>query len=224
MKKPIVGIISSILGFNNDDPFADRYYVLNNYTKKLLECGMIPISIVFDDQKVIKESLELCDGFVFPGGTIIRSYHFEVLDYAIKHNKPVLGTCMGMQIMGLYSVNNLNEGSNLYKIENDINHWPLNIMRKTIDTTAHDVNIDKNSLLYDIFNVDKLAVNSLHNYGVREVGKNFRIVARADDNTIEGIEYISKDHFILGVQWHPEVVAKYDSLWNRFRMECEKRI
>ena len=39
--KKIVGIISNVQGFNDDDIFKDRYYTLNTYVKRIKEVGGI---------------------------------------------------------------------------------------------------------------------------------------------------------------------------------------
>ena len=56
--------------------------------------------------------------------------------------------------------------------------------------------------MYKIYKKDKLEVNSYHEQAIKDVAPGFRIVARCDDGTIEGIE---KDN-VIGVQWHPESV------------------
>ena len=116
---------------------------------------------------------------------------------------------MGHQIIGLYSIN---------KDENDLekinNHYILN--------NTHLIDIDKNSKLYKIFN-DKLYVNSRHLYKLKELKWPFKIVAKSQDNVIEAIEYIDKNHFIIGIQWHPEDMDNMQSLYNYFLKEVLKR-
>lgn len=47
-------------------------------------------------------------------------------------------------------------------------------------------------------------VNSSHHQSVDQVGDGLHAVARADDGIIEAIESGNDDHYVLGVQWHPE--------------------
>ena len=70
------------------------------------------------------------------------------------------------------------------------------------DQSKHIINIEEDSFLYKIYKKDKLEVNSYHEQAIKDVAPGFRIVARCDDGTIEGIE---KDN-VIGVQWHPESV------------------
>jgi putative glutamine amidotransferase len=47
-------------------------------------------------------------------------------------------------------------------------------------------------------------VNSSHHQAIENVGDGLRIVARSHDDVIEAVESTSPDHFVLGIQWHPE--------------------
>jgi len=50
-----------------------------------------------------------------------------------------------------------------------------------------------------------IPVNSSHHQSVEQAGNGLRVVARCpDDDIIEAMEGSSPDHFVLGVQWHPE--------------------
>lgn len=51
----------------------------------------------------------------------------------------------------------------------------------------------------------KIAVNSYHHQAVALAGDGLRVVARSpQDGLIEAVENASGEHFVLGVQWHPE--------------------
>ena len=50
-----------------------------------------------------------------------------------------------------------------------------------------------------------VAVNSSHHQAVRTPGDNLRVSAVSpDDGVIEAVELDAADHFVVGVQWHPE--------------------
>ena len=122
--KKIIGIIPSTLGFNTDNPFDDKYYVQNTYIERLKQA--IPIIIPPTNLKINYEALELCDSFLIIGGSYTHNYHFEVIDYAIKTNKKLLGICLGFQAIAIYSNNDYNEKT-IYKIDN---HYHDNITHK----------------------------------------------------------------------------------------------
>ena len=58
---------------------------------------------------------------------------------------------------------------------------------------------------WSIYKTNKRSVLSLHLKQVTNVGSDFKVSARAKDNIIESLEYKDKSHFILGVQYHPEL-------------------
>lgn len=69
------------------------------------------------------------------------------------------------------------------------------------------VEIIKPSKLYDIFEVDKIAVNSFHHQGIKTIGKNFESMMVSEDNILEAIE-LKSDRFVVGVQWNPETLIR----------------
>ena len=68
---------------------------------------------------------------------------------------------------------------------------------------SHYVKIEKNTMLSEITNSDKMFVNSAHHQAVKSLGKNLIANAFSEDGIIEGIEAIDQP-FCLGIQWHPE--------------------
>jgi len=72
---------------------------------------------------------------------------------------------------------------------------------------AHKVQVSPGSRLAGLLQDgdDKVAVNSSHHQAVRVAGDNLRVVARSqEDVVVEAVELVSADHFVVGVQWHPE--------------------
>jgi len=168
--------------------------------------GIIPYNNNLDNTEI----LSICDGIIIPGGTDIYPYHFQILDYAIKNNIPVLGICMGHQVIGLHSINSTNE-DNLIIVDNHNNK-----------DTMHNISIKKGTLLHKLFG-DTLSVNSRHSYALKEVKSPFKVSALSEDNIIEGIEYVDDNNFILGVQFHPEDMDNTEKLYNYFIKEILKR-
>jgi len=169
------------------------------------KCNYIGI-LNYDNYGLIDTNiLDLCDGIIIPGGSDIYPYHFYILDYAYNNNIPVLGICMGEQIIGLYA--NHEEEKDLIKVENhndsNMRHW---------------INIKENTILHKIFG-DTLEVNSRHLYKLEHINKPFIVSAKAEDDTIEAIEYVDDNHFIIGVQFHPEDLDNTEALYNYFLKE-----
>lgn len=206
MKNIVVGVIA------RDDIIKDtKVQIITKNNLKYLnnKCEFIGI-LNYDNGLINTNILSICDGIIFQGGSDIHPYHFQILDYAIKNNIPVLGICMGHQIIGLYSQNTTDE-QELIKVENH------NDKQK-----KHKINILPNTNLYKIFG-SELIVNTRHKEAVRKINKPFKISALSEDNVIEGIEYIDDNHFVLGVQFHPEDLENTENLYNYFLKEILKR-
>ena len=76
--------------------------------------------------------------------------------------------------------------------------------------TTHAVTISLDSRLYSIFGSDVMT-NSYHHMAVKDCPESFRITAMASDGTPEAIEYRDSEHYLVGVQWHPEMMLAGDS-------------
>jgi putative glutamine amidotransferase len=62
----------------------------------------------------------------------------------------------------------------------------------------------------------RVEVNSSHHQAVKQVAPGFRVVARAPDGVIEGLE--SENHrFVLGVQFHPEWLVDDEGMLRLFQ-------
>lgn len=172
------------------------------------KCNYIAL-LNYDNNLIDTEVLKLCNGIIIQGGSDIYPYHFQIVEYCFKNNIPILGICMGHQIIGLYSTNQ-NE-DDLIKINNHYNK-----------DKKHIINIKENTTLYKIFG-PTLEVNTRHLYALDKVKKPFKVSALSDDNVIEAIEYIDDNHFLLGVQFHPEDLKNTEPLYNYFLKEVFKR-
>ncbi len=226
ISKPIIGIIPTSNYLLTDDTFKDTYRFGNNYIKSIIDNGGIPLLIPYVDDKVIMESLELCDGLLLPGGNRVLSTNFEVIDYFYNSGKPILGICLGMQTLAMYSVNKDNNSTKriIKNIDTELDHWPIELNRDNNDELVHDIQIKKDTKLYQIYQKKLLSVNSVHKCTITEVGKEFIVSALSEDGLIEGIEYNGDDKFILGVQFHPEVVEELSIVFSKFINECKKEL
>jgi putative glutamine amidotransferase len=186
------------------------------------EAVRIPLDASSSD---VLKRIEGCDGVLLPGSSADvdpRKYdaprHAKtaaadsrrdnvdelLLQDAYRTRKPVLGICYGLQILNVHR-----HGTLLQHIESAVNHEA----GKSV-AVAHTVLVDPKSKLADIVGGSRvsgendtfaLPVNSSHHQSAEEVGDGLRIVARSEeDGIVEAVEGTAPDHFILGVQWHPE--------------------
>lgn len=242
MEKPIIGMISPRTT-SEDKPFDNYTKFINTYPKRIIEAGGVPIGIIFPNGKFEIEQMDICDGFLLQGGPIIESAQINTIKYAIDKNKPILGICLGMQTMAAYnwiydvlkSVNTYEEIDNFFKPEyekyfleikkghNNLEDFHLS----EIEKAKHEIRLDMNSKLYKIYKKPLLRVPSLHNYALKgntlSESPLFKISAKSFDGTIEAIEGVKQDSFILGVQYHPELEDIHKPLFKKLVKEAKKQ-
>jgi putative glutamine amidotransferase len=202
------------------------------YERAVALAGGEPVRIPLDrNADEVKRLAEGCDGVLLPGSNAdvdparfgqARSPHTAaadprrdvvddlLLEDAYARRKPVLGICYGLQSLNVHCKGSL------------IQHIPAFLpeaARAKVDheagrkvAIAHTVEIESGSKLAKI--VDGagpgarsavLPVNSSHHQSADAIGEGLRIVARCpDDGIIEAVEGTAPDHFVIGVQWHPE--------------------
>lgn len=160
---------------------------------------------------------QVCGGFVFTGGLdpdtaefgepmhpkarkadpLRQAFELALLDELAKHpGVPVLGVCLGMQMMALHAGGRLNQ----YMPET---HDQPEAHQKGAD---HPIKVTvKDSVLEPGDIAGGEAIYSSHQQAVSDPGK-MRVVAVAHDGTVEAIDGRPTfgERFYLGVQWHPE--------------------
>lgn len=204
MKKYVIGITPRF-SKTEDNEFIR---VSLQYTTKLTDSKLIPLILVpsfnFEDE------LALCDGYLIIGGNDISPEYYNetndeglsngvniqldeidkrVLSDAIKHNKPILGICRGLQAFAAF----LN-GSLFQDIEYANKSHPLLEEHYHNVTKVNDYGIAK--LLPNEF-----YVNSFHHQAINKLPDTFIPLFKNGD-IIEAIE--STVYPFVGFQWHPE--------------------
>jgi len=107
-----------------------------------------------------------------------------------KQNKPIMGICRGIQIIGAI------EGSTLIQ---HIDHHNQRVEGIAVNDYFHSCSFIEGTAIQKIFGSEAM-VNSFHHQVLKEVPLGFTLSAVSEDGYIEAIE---KGH-ILCVQWHPE--------------------
>jgi len=89
----------------------------------------------------------------------------------------------------------------------------------------HLIEIDEDSLMFDIYGPGEIRVNSQHHMSIDLVADPFRVSARTPDGVIESYESKNLDDwFVIGVQWHPEsmTASRLDmQIFETFVQACE---
>lgn len=187
MNKPIIGI--TFRASINDN--REIYKVNKSIVEKVKENGGIPILILEYNETI----LDICKGFIIPGGNTWNKLDESIILYALNNNKPLLGICAGMQALGNLMYFNSDKSDRTIKV-NSISNINHNILKNCY---IHKININK-GILFDILGKKEIEVNSRHNDTIVN-NSAFKVEAISDDNIIEAI---SLNPLVIGVQWHPE--------------------
>lgn len=200
MKKTIGIILRENISEYKEIPlYACRREVVQ-FLKKY-DINIVGIPILFGDENEfgrIKEIIDFCDGVISPGGSKIYDIDYQIIQYLYEIDKPTLGICLGMQIMG-----KLFNGKVRTEIE-DGKHCKE-------EEYVHNIIIKKDSLLHKIIGEEKIKVNSRHMKQIPYT--DLDCVAYSEDNVLEAIEDPNKK-FFMGIQWHPESLME-DKYSNR---------
>jgi len=244
MEQSKIGIVTDRKILEANRPFKDSFNFINNFSKRIASSNAIPLGVLFPDGIFKEEYLDIYDGFLLTSGSKCYPYHLATIHYAITHNKPLLGICLGQQALGIYSyVIDKLEGQNIKPTYDKIIKFYETIMEdeeiflkkikghnpeptfyySSISKSKHKILINENSLLKDIYMTNVIEEPSLHNFVVKESGKQFKVSATGEDGYIEALEYNNPNYFILGVQFHAELESTNDILFNRFIEETKKR-
>jgi putative glutamine amidotransferase len=126
-----------------------------------------------------------------------------LLQDAFNLRKPILAICHGTQNLNVWR-----GGALVQDLKTPVNHRPGREVVK-----AHPVEIAEGSRLKGIVpaleagdvKAGGVEVNSSHHQAIRTPGDNLRVSAVSlGDGVIEAVELDAADHFVVGVQWHPE--------------------
>jgi putative glutamine amidotransferase len=120
------------------------------------------------------------------------------LQDAFNLRKPILAICHGTQTLNVWR-----NGSLIQDLKTAVNHQPG---RDVVE--AHPVKVSEESRLIGILEQTgeaEVKVNSSHHQAIRVPGDNLKVSAVSPaDGVIEAVELDSPNHFVVGVQWHPE--------------------
>ena len=205
--QPVIGLTANYEGI--DATLRDRYY------KQVIAAGGTPVIIPpVADAQVIVNTLEHLDGLILTGGgdhnplwmgeepsPRLHNINQErdaaelmITRLAFNRQIPMLGICRGIQTLAIALGG---------KVCQDIKQLVKHSQDADRTEPTHIVEIRKDSTLYNIYNKEKIFVNSFHHQAVSEPGKHLRTIAKSSDHIIEAVES-SEYKQILGVQWHPE--------------------
>ena len=237
MNRPLIGIPGQTLQVIDGIPQGlPHSWVMNSrYYLAAAEAGALPVMIpLFDeDPDTLRAVYERLDGLLLAGGVDMdpRSFgeephprlgntdhardvvEIELGRWAIADQKPVLGLCRGHQVL------NVALGGTLWQdigaqVPEAIKHDYFPTAGYARDYLAHDVVITPGSRLHEAFQAPTIPVNSMHHQAVKRLAPALQASARSSDGLVEALES-GTEHFLVGVQWHPEVFEHEDQRTRR---------
>ena len=208
---PVIGITGNFDG--------GKCTLLEGYYRSVIEAGGTPLIIPpTDDSDAMVSLLERVDALILSGGSDInplylneepicelgsinptRDWHeLMLVRLATDRQIPILGICRGMQVMTAALGGKLYQ--DIYKEASATLKHSQNAERHV---ATHTVSLTSGSRLAEIFNTERLPVNSFHHQAVKEAAPGFAVSALSPDGLIEAIES-TRHKSMIGVQWHPE--------------------
>lgn len=248
-KKPIIGITCN---YSNSDKQSikegigvagQKWQLLaDDYIESIEKAGGIGLIIpLMKDFKRLKKVINIIDGLLLTGGNDIDPVNYKecatkeckninpqrdkqdlfLTKYFLSQtNKPFMGICRGIQIL------NVSFGGTIYQ-DIDINKFDYHTLTTyPKDEISQEIIVEKNSILYDIFQKKSVGINSFHHQAIKKLASNLRAVAKTKDGLIEAVELKENNNrFVLAVQWHPEMMTnknkEQQKLITKFVKSCK---
>lgn len=213
-RAPLIGISCDV---GKTDSGAARAQVGMAYIEAVERAGGVAV-LLPPVANWAARHVDTCDGIVTVGGadpdmtawgianhaqsnrmSPVRQAYEQALLTALDaaRAKPVLGVCLGMQLMGLHAGGTINQ------------HLPDTLREgaKRHQVSGGDAvhGVDPYGPIADRLGLRAGRVASNHHQALESAGR-LEVVARGDDGVIEAVADPAR-RFYLGVQWHPERTA-----------------
>jgi len=214
------------------------------YVRALEAVGVVPLVTPPLDAALAGPVLDRVDGLVLTGGEDVDPARFgaaphpalgpvhaardawelALVEAARQRRLPTLAICRGVQLL------NVALGGTL--VQDIPSERPAPIAHDASTRRAervHAVEVEPDSRLAHALGADGRMgdFNSSHHQSIDRPADSLRVVARAPDGIIEGVE-TEDDWWLLGVQWHPEELVETSEPWDRnlftaFAEEAKRR-
>ena len=188
--------------------------VAQDLSEGVKQAGGLPIVIPIGNPELAKDYVDMVDKLILSGGQHVDprfygqekeidsddyslardQFELALIKEALRQKKPIFAVCRGMQLL------NVALGGSLH--QSIQGHW-----QEDVSGTSHSLEVRPNSRVSQLFQAGT-QINSLHRQSIKDLAPG--LVATAHDprdGTIEAYESQGQQS-ILGIQWHPEFLAK----------------
>lgn len=216
--KPLIGVTPDI--HQTSKRIGNRQSICAvAYTEAIEAAGGIPLVLPLTrDRGTLNGLLAKCDGLMLIGGDDVGHKFYEpsmpkakrdlikgadvvhdemeihLTRSALQQGMPVFGICRGLQLMNVAL-----GGTLVPDIPGHRDPVP--------DALSQSIRWEKSSAMRAVLGTQQMKVNSSHHQALARVADGLRVVARAEDGTIEAVEHETAP-FFWGVQFHPERLVK----------------
>ena len=219
MSKPLIGVMPLW------DEGKKSIWMLPGYLEGIQEAGGTPVIFpLTEDREELEQLCSLCNGFLITGGqdvdpaiygetpipqmgeicTVLDQMERQVLEYAIKEDKAVLGICRGIQYLNAMLGGSLYQDLNVQHPSKTEHH-----MEPPYDRVIHQVQIIDGTPLHRLLQLTELGVNSYHHQAVKTLAPSLTVMAESEDGLVEAV-YMPEKSYVWAVQWHPELSYQTD--------------
>lgn len=205
--------------------FAGRRYL-----NCILQAGGEPV--VISPQQITDDDAESLivrfDGLVLMGGADVNpalygqqagphvygvlpeqdAFESSLFRAALRVDMPILAVCRGMQLanvaLGGTLVQHLGDLTNAAEL---VDHAPTSFPVGA-EFVLHEIRLREGSCIAQSMGTCTVQGASFHHQGIGDLAPGLEIVGRSSDGLLEAFEH--RDHWLIGVQWHPEDTAVDD--------------
>jgi len=219
--RPVIGITTSLTRAQWSTWDQQAALLSFAYIDAIQRAGALALMIAPDPALVERpdEALDLLDGLIISGGSDIdpsaygQDPHPLTIDTvperdqlelaltrrAVELDLPVLGICRGMQVLNVAF-----GGTLIQHLPDELGHQHHRRSPGSFDGADHDVRLKPGSLAARVAGGHTHVTLSHHHQGIASIGEGLEVTGHSTlDDLPEAIEAPAQ-HFVLGVQWHPE--------------------
>lgn len=218
-ERPAIGITAYIADQDLGSGPVGVQMAPDDYVKAVWDAGGLPVVLPVLPEEASMALVECVDGLLLTGGGDVDPEFYgerssvalqdvdprrdliesAIVRLSIDRNRPLLAVCRGVQMLNVAL-----GGTLIHDLPSA--GWGSHDQQAPSADPHHEVAVDPGSRISRAFNRPTLAVNSFHHQAIKTAAPALKPVAWAPDGLIEAVELADSAHWVVGVQWHPEMM------------------